>query len=494
VVTKIDWLLTLMVVEIENLGPLDLFISTLKTAETEKQYLKRLNYFFNYLEFSTTTTVTEAKEIDLKEQALIFVRKAETEPQWARNCIISYKNHLKQKFVNKQLSSDSVTGYFNPIQSFCEINDLHLNWKVLRGGLPDPKIRANDRIQTVEELRKLCEYEDRRVKVIVYVMCSSGIRVGAWDYLKWKHVKPITNAEYLRWKKKQQLLESQQQQHHHQQKEEEATITKEDEDKIIAAKLEVYAGEPEEYFSFITPEAFFAIKDYMDFREKYGEKITGESWVLRDKWKTTNVKYAAKKSLATRPKKLSIIAIKKLLNRAIWQQHLRQPLGEGVRRHEYKTTHSFRKYFKTTAQYAIKNSECVEFLMGHKSNLSGAYNRASMYQLLDDYLKGVDLLAINPNTIVVDITTKAATQIQKQVTELTEKEAEKTKRELERVTELQKQQAEKLEQMSQNFTKAFEFVTTLGYNHAHEFMNKLYKGYPRQREYEERQQQRKKEE
>jgi hypothetical protein len=24
-------------------------------------------------------------------------------------------------------------------------------------------------------------------------MASSGIRLGAWDYLKWKHVSPITN-------------------------------------------------------------------------------------------------------------------------------------------------------------------------------------------------------------------------------------------------------------------------------------------------------------
>ena len=53
-------------------------------------------------------------------------------------------------------------------------------------------------------------------------MASSGIRIGAWDYLKWKHVTPIKNEA----------------------------------GQIIAAKIIVYAGDVEEYYSFITPEAF----------------------------------------------------------------------------------------------------------------------------------------------------------------------------------------------------------------------------------------------
>ena len=72
---------------------------------------------------------------------------------------------------------------------------------------------------TLIEIKKLIEYPDIRVKPIVYTMISSGIRIGAFDYLKWKHIIPI-----------------------------------EREGKIVAAKIIVYAGEPEQYFSFITPE------------------------------------------------------------------------------------------------------------------------------------------------------------------------------------------------------------------------------------------------
>ena len=101
-------------------------------------------------------------------------------------------------------------------------------------------------------------------------MVSSGIRIGAWDYLLWKHVSPISN----------------------------------DEGEIIAVKITVYGGDAEEYYSFITPEAYNSLKEWMDFRASYEEKITGESWLMRDIWQTTNIAYGANRALATCPIKL----------------------------------------------------------------------------------------------------------------------------------------------------------------------------------------------
>ena len=65
---------------------------------------------------------------------------------------------------------------------------IPISWKKI----PRGKNYADDRILTIEEIRKLLEYPDRRIKAIVYTITSSGIRLDAWNYLKWGHIRPIT--------------------------------------------------------------------------------------------------------------------------------------------------------------------------------------------------------------------------------------------------------------------------------------------------------------
>jgi hypothetical protein len=89
------------------------------------------------------------------------------------------------------------------------MSDLSINWKKITRGLSRGKRYANDRIPTLEEVRKIVEYPDRRIKPIVCTMCSSGITLGAWNYLRWKHIIPILN----------------------------------DNNEVIAAKIKVYADE-----------------------------------------------------------------------------------------------------------------------------------------------------------------------------------------------------------------------------------------------------------
>ena len=59
-----------------------------------------------------------------------------------------------------------------------------MNWQMLKfhgKGYPEVsqkgKSYADDRIPTDDEIQKIIEYPDRRIKAIIYTMISSGIRL-----------------------------------------------------------------------------------------------------------------------------------------------------------------------------------------------------------------------------------------------------------------------------------------------------------------------------
>ena len=70
------------------------------------------------------------------------------------------------------------------------MSDIPIPWKKISRGLPKIRRYADDRAPTLNEIQKVCEYPDRRIRGIVYTMSSCGIRLGAWDYLRWGHVTP----------------------------------------------------------------------------------------------------------------------------------------------------------------------------------------------------------------------------------------------------------------------------------------------------------------
>jgi hypothetical protein len=338
----------------------------LKSSEARRQYPKRLKKLFDFLNLAGS----------LEEQANEFLNKARQNIQWSQDSIMRFLEFHKERVRRKELAAGTLKNYYRATKLFCEMNDLTLNWKRISKGLPRVKNSSNDRAPTLEEIRKLIEYPDRRIKPMVYSMASGGFRLGAWDYLCWKHVSPMTNEK----------------------------------GEVIAAKLLVYADEPEEYYTFITPEAYNALKDWMDFRASYGEKITGDSWLMRDLWQTTNMNYGAKWGLATNPKKLQSIAIKRLLDRALWEQGIRHTLPAGVKRHEWKECHGYRKFYMSRAEQVMRPIN-VEVTMGHDLGVSESYWRPTEREVLEDYLKAVPLLTINGDNLI----------IQKQVEELTEK-------------------------------------------------------------------------
>ncbi len=325
--------------------PLTEFLDGLPNPATRDHYKRFLGYFFEFLKLDGNS---------LEKNAKIFAKRSLESSSWSTSSIMKFIRFQKERVEKGEMSPVSISNYYKPIKLFCEMNDITLNWKKITRTIPKSKRRSTDRIPKKEEIKQLFNYPDRRIKAAVLVMISSGIRLGAWDYLRWGDITPITK-----------------------------------DDKIIAAKMIVYRGEQEEYPTFITPEAYQALKEYVEFRKSHGEIINEKSWVLRDEFDVSN----HGKGLATVPKKLKSVGLTRLIERALWAEGIRKPLEKGQKRHPFKVNHGFRKFFKTMAERKMKSLH-VEMLMGHSTGLAENYYRIPENDLLEDYIKAIPDLSI----------------------------------------------------------------------------------------------------
>ena len=76
---------------------------------------------------------------------------------------------------------------------------------------------------------------------------------------------------------------------------------------------------------------------------------------MRDLWQTTNTNQRQRLGPATHAKRLKTSGVKRLLERALWEQDIRKPLRDGRKRHEWKASHGFKKFYETTANTAMQS-------------------------------------------------------------------------------------------------------------------------------------------
>jgi len=335
---------------LDSADPWTLYLYAMKSPATKEKYLLRFGKFLDFL-------YPVHMQMTLHEMARLYSKEARKDSIWAFNGILKFIQSLKDRADRKEITGGTIRNYVKSIKLFCQMADIPIAWDKITRGLPKGKRYADDRAPTLEEIRQLCNYPDRRIKSIVYTMVSSGIRVGAWDYLRWGTITPV-----------------------------------EQNGKIVAAKMVVYAGEDGSYVTYINEPAFRELAEWMRYREESGELINEQSWVMRDLW-DTRVKIC--QGLVTLPKQLSAIGVKRLMERAIWAQGLRKELEAGKKRHPFAANHSLRKYFKTRCELAGMKPINIENLMGHSVGISDSYYRPTENDLLQDYLKCTDDLTIN---------------------------------------------------------------------------------------------------
>lgn len=327
-----------------------LYLFALKSPQTKEKYHGRMSKFFDFVGAKGTT---------VEEKCIEFVDKAKIErEQWAFNQAFNFMQYQIERVYKKEITGSTVQNYLKSLKLFYDTAEIDIPWNKIRRGLPRGKSFADDRIPTDDEIQMLLQYPDRRIRAIIYIMTSSGIRLGAWDYLRWGNLKPISeNGE------------------------------------IVAAKMIVYEGDEEQYFTFISKEAYYEVKKWMDYRSASGEHITEDSWVMRDLWNAEDC--TTGKGLASNPRKLNSSGIKRLVERAIWAQGLRKKLENGKRRHPFAALHCFRKWFKTKCELGGMRPINIEKLLSHSVGISNSYYRPTENEILEDYLKVLSFISLD---------------------------------------------------------------------------------------------------
>jgi integrase len=302
------------------------FVNSINSDVTRKNYEYCLSRFLKYCNLDLDSL------LKLSQQEL-------------SNLIIKY-------LVSQKISSQYKNVIMATIKHACEMNDVILNWKKLKKFIKsektDNEINGKDRGYTHEEIQKILDFSDQRLKTAFLVLASSGIRIGALQSIRIGDLEKIDNLY----------------------------------------KITVYRGDREEYITFCTPECAKEIDTYLDFRERRGEKITQDSYLLVRKF-----------SLKTKVKG------KEFRGRALWAILEDCISNCGLReidhvnpfkRKQVPLLHGLRKFMTKQLVDSKLNPEIREMLLGHKIGLTGCYYRPTPQEMYEEYEKAIDNLTIDP--------------------------------------------------------------------------------------------------
>jgi integrase len=246
------------------------------------------------------------------------------------NLIINY-------LVNKKISRQYKIVIFSAIKPACEMNDVVLNWKKLKKFIKSEKtdnsINGKDRGYIHEEIQKILEFSDQRLKTAFLVLASTGIRIGALQLIRIGDLERIDDLY----------------------------------------KVSVYRGDNEEYFTFTTLECAKEIDSYLEFRERRGENITQDSYLLVRKFsQITEVKGKPFKGKA-----LGAILQDCIDNSGLRQIDHKNP----YKRKQIPIFHGFRKFYTKQLVDSKLNPEIREMLLGHKIGLASAYYKPTEQEM-----------------------------------------------------------------------------------------------------------------
>lgn len=297
---------------------------------TKREYLRNFNHFLY------CSGLVDAETL---------VRQARDNPRLVESFIIEHVKHLAEK---QKLTHKSIHVHCYAIFHFLEMNDISIiNKKKINRFVPADESGHEDRAYTNEEIQQILSKCDERARVIVLLMASTGMRVGAVNTLRIKDLVKIPNYNLY--------------------------------------KITVYPNSPKDrYYTFCSPECASAIDSYLQYRQRFGETIKPQTPLIREQFNIDDPFHIS------RPKPVKhdgvIYIIKQILKRS----------GQ-KKTGEIMQSNGFRKFAITQMIKAKADYDAREYLVGHKHSrgLGVNYDRTTEEDRLQEYLKALDMLTIN---------------------------------------------------------------------------------------------------
>lgn len=301
-----------------------LFENSIKSEATRYLYMFYLKKFIKFYKLKSIESILEIPD----KQLQIMLE--------------DYLFHLK-----KIVSPNSLNSPFAALDLFCTMNDkTGINFKKIRKMFPARQRLVGKKAWTTKDIQNmLLATKELRTKTLIHFLASTGCRIGAIGDLKIHNIMDMPHG---------------------------------------CMAVQIYEGDNEEYWTFLTPEASDILKTYLKKRVDDGEHLDKNHPLFREKYSIG----------AAKPKFLKDISIKAMLRRAVDNSVIHRE-KTGIR-FDVMTSHGFRKRFNTILKLNKEISPAVtEKILGHKINLDGVYFTPTREDLFEEFLKAIEDLTID---------------------------------------------------------------------------------------------------
>jgi len=230
--------------------------------------------------------------------------------------------------LKRTVNPNSVPIYMSGVKHFFVMNRVHIYWDVIQKFYPEKTKRSGQKAWTDEHIRKMIEFSNSaRNKALVHFMASTGARIGIHNYsLQMQHLRDLGDG---------------------------------------CRAVLIYAGDKDEYWAFLTPEANNALEEYFEQRRQDKERFYPDSPIFRNEYQL-----GIEKAVQLNTKS-AIGIITRLVKRS---KITRVRVTE--KRFDIQLDHGFRKRFNIILKLENDlNSNIAEKIMGHSVSipLDGTY-------------------------------------------------------------------------------------------------------------------------